>query len=48
MIKPISESGGKPAMLVPLTFVVLVSMIKDIFEDIKRHRTDNLENNRKT
>jgi phospholipid-transporting ATPase len=35
-------------MLVPLSFVVLVSMIKDIFEDLKRHQSDNLENNRKT
>jgi phospholipid-transporting ATPase len=34
-------------MLVPLSFVVLVSMIKDIFEDLKRHQSDNLENNRK-
>lgn len=34
-------------MLMPLSFVVLVSMIKDIFEDMKRHQSDNLENNRK-
>ena len=34
-------------MLMPLTFVVLVSMIKDIFEDLKRHRSDNIENNLK-
>ena len=34
-------------MLVPLSFVVLVSMIKDIFEDLKRHQSDNQENNRK-
>ena len=33
-------------MLVPLSFVVLISMIKDIFEDVKRHKTDKLENNR--
>lgn len=30
----------------PLSFVVLVSMIKDIFEDRQRHASDNLENNR--
>ena len=34
-------------MLLPLSFVVFISMIKDIFEDVKRHKTDNLENNRK-
>ena len=33
-------------MLLPLSFVVVVSMIKDIFEDVKRHKTDKLENNR--
>lgn len=33
-------------MLMPLSFVVFVSMIKDIFEDIQRHRSDNQENNR--
>lgn len=34
-------------MLMPLSFVVLASMIKDIIEDIKRHKSDNIENNRK-
>lgn len=32
-------------MLMPLSFVVFVSMIKDIFEDLKRHKSDNIENN---
>lgn len=31
----------------PLTFVILVSMIKDIFEDYKRHKSDKLENYKK-
>lgn len=31
----------------PLSFVILVSMIKDIFEDLKRHKSDNFENNMK-
>ena len=35
-------------MLLPLSFVVLVSMIKDIFEDLKRHKSDNIENNKHT
>jgi hypothetical protein len=34
-------------MLMPLSFVVVVSMIKDIIEDVKRHKSDNIENNRK-
>lgn len=33
-------------MMVPLGFVVAVSMIKDIFEDLKRHNSDNIENTR--
>ena len=33
-------------MLLPLLFVIGVSMIKDIFEDLKRHKSDDLENNR--
>jgi hypothetical protein len=33
-----------PTVLLPLTFVVVVSMIKDIFEDYKRHQSDNRVN----
>jgi P-type E1-E2 ATPase len=47
MIEPISDSGGAPVMLIPLGFVVFISMIKDIFEDMKRHESDKKENNRK-
>ena len=34
-------------MLYPLSFVVAVSMIKDISEDYKRHKSDKKENYRK-
>jgi len=44
MIDIISISGGKPVMLMPLGFVIGVSMIKDIFEDYKRHKSDRTEN----
>lgn len=44
----ISISGGKPVMLMPLSFVIIVSMIKDIFEDFKRHKSDHQENFKKT
>jgi hypothetical protein len=44
MIDIISISSGKPVMLIPLSFVIAVSMIKDIFEDYKRHKSDNQEN----
>jgi phospholipid-transporting ATPase len=33
--------------ILPLSFVLLVSAVKEIFEDYKRHMTDNTENNRK-
>jgi phospholipid-transporting ATPase len=42
----ISDSGGVPVLAVPLTFVVGISMIKDIYEDYMRHRSDKEENNR--
>lgn len=32
-------------MLMPLCFVVSVSMVKDFFEDRKRHKSDDEENN---
>lgn len=44
MIPVISISAGKPVMLMPLSFVIIVSMIKDIFEDYKRHKSDKQEN----
>ena len=43
MIEVISISNGQPAMLPPLTFVVLLSMIKDAYEDYKRHKEDKGE-----
>jgi phospholipid-transporting ATPase len=44
LIPSISDSNGAPVMLVPLTFVVMISMIKDILEDVSRHKSDNIEN----
>lgn len=44
MIPIISISAGQPVMLMPLAFVLSVSMIKDIFEDYKRHKSDGFEN----
>lgn len=41
MIDAISISGGKPAMALPLVCIVTVSMIKDAFEDFKRHKADD-------
>lgn len=47
-IKSISISNGVSTNAIPLTFVVLVSMFKDAFEDYKRHVSDREENTHKT
>ena len=44
-IPEISVSEGIPNLLLPLFIVVLFSAIKDFFEDLKRKRSDNDENN---
>jgi magnesium-transporting ATPase (P-type) len=46
-IPQISISGGLPTILLPLGFVVLTVMVKDIIEDSKRHKSDNVENSSK-
>lgn len=46
-VDEISTSGGIPVIFFPLTVIVTVSGLKDLFEDLKRKRSDNDENNRK-
>lgn len=43
-IKLISITDGQPLMLVPLTFVLAISMVKDAWEDHKRKKADAAEN----
>lgn len=40
----ISISNGKSAMAFPLVFIISISMIKDAYEDYKRHVNDRNEN----
>jgi phospholipid-transporting ATPase len=40
----ISISNGKSAMAMPLAVIVTLSMIKDAYEDYKRHKSDAKEN----
>ncbi|CAG9326660.1 unnamed protein product [Blepharisma stoltei] len=47
-IPAISVSGGVPNILLPLVFVMTVSAIKDLVEDLKRKRSDKEENVRQT
>jgi hypothetical protein len=44
MIPAISISGGKPAQGMPLAFVVILSMVKDAYEDYKKSVNDKTEN----
>ena len=46
-IKLVSISNGFPTMALPLSVVVMLSMTKDAFEDYKRHKSDDKENNSK-
>lgn len=44
-ISMITITNGSPTMAPPLLFVVIISMIKDAFEDYTRHTEDDKENN---
>ena len=44
MVKSISSTNGTPTLYLPLVFIILLSMLKDILEDIKRHKSDKEEN----
>ncbi|XP_044460987.1 phospholipid-transporting ATPase 1-like [Mangifera indica] len=37
---------GRGASILPLAFVLLVTAIKDAYEDYRRHKSDRIENNR--
>ena len=43
-IKEVSYSGGSPIILLPLSFLIFLNEIKDIYEDFKRKKSDRLEN----
>lgn len=44
-IPVIYQPGGPLSMVTPLIFVVTVSMVKDMFEDYQRYKSDKEENN---
>ena len=43
----ISNADGKPIILMPLCVVIFVNSVKDFYEDWKRKKSDDEENNRK-
>jgi hypothetical protein len=45
-IPAVYTPGGPASMIMPLAFVILVSMVKDIIEDRARYVADQEENNR--
>ena len=46
-IKEVSYSGGSPVILLPLSFVISLNGLKDLYEDFKRKKSDRAENNSK-
>ena len=47
IIPVLSLSNGIPIILLPLAFIVSLSMLKDFIEDYKRKKSDNEENSKK-
>ena len=47
MITEISTSSGVPVTFFPLSFILLVTAFKDMYEDYKRHKSDHEENCKK-
>eukprot|EP01016_Furgasonia_blochmanni_P002413 TRINITY_DN10948_c0_g1_i1.p1 TRINITY_DN10948_c0_g1~~TRINITY_DN10948_c0_g1_i1.p1 ORF type:complete len:1143 (+),score=254.78 TRINITY_DN10948_c0_g1_i1:224-3652(+) len=47
MIKEISNSGGIPAIFLPLATIVAITAFKDLYEDYNRKKADHEENTRK-
>ncbi|CBZ55853.1 putative P-type ATPase [Neospora caninum Liverpool] len=46
MVPQISDSDGLPTFLFPLTLVMVITAAKDAYENVKRTRADQEENNR--
>ena len=47
-IREVSYSGAMPLILIPLSVVVILNGIKDLYEDFKRKKSDIEENNKIT
>lgn len=46
MVKIVSITHGVPTILPPLAFIVFLTMVKDVYEDYKRYKSDQEENNK--
>lgn len=47
LLPAISNSDNIPTIYLPLFVIIMISMVKDCFEDYKRHMSDQEENKRK-
>ena len=45
MIPYTTTTDGQPLVYYPLAMVILLAMLKDLLEDLKRHKLDAAENN---
>lgn len=48
IVPSVTLTGGNPTIYYPLGLIIIVSALKDIAEDLKRHTSDDEENNRLT
>jgi hypothetical protein len=46
IIPSITNTNGQPTIYLPLILIIMISMIKDLFEDLKRHKSDQEENSK--
>ncbi|KAG7393199.1 hypothetical protein PHYPSEUDO_011204 [Phytophthora pseudosyringae] len=44
LLPQVTSSNGVPTMVVPLMFIIVVSGVRDILEDVQRHRADAEQN----
>ncbi|GAB9472150.1 Phospholipid-translocating p-type flippase [Globisporangium polare] len=44
LLPDVTSSSGVPTMIVPLFFIIVVSGVRDLFEDMQRHRADAQQN----
>ena len=45
-VKEISYSNGSPIMLIPFSLIILINGVKDVYEDWKRKKMNDLDNQR--
>jgi phospholipid-transporting ATPase len=44
LLPQVTSSNGVPTMVVPLMFIIVVSGVRDVLEDVQRHRADAEQN----